>query len=106
MEPAYRYRARIVNVVDGDTVDAVIDVGFDITVTKRLRLLGIDTPERGQAGYQEAREALAAEVLNQEVTIVTEKSDSFGRYLASIHTGLINVNHWLVHKGLARIYRG
>ena len=104
MFPAYRYRATIINVVDGDTVDAVIDVGFDITVTKRLRLMGINAPERGQEGYQESKDALIEEVIGQEVTVVTEKSDSFGRYLAWIHTELFNVNQWMITQGYATQY--
>ena len=45
MEPAYRYRAEVGRVVDGDTIDAVIDLGFYIEITERLRLEGLDTPE-------------------------------------------------------------
>ncbi len=45
-EPAYLYRAQVVNVVDGDTIDVDIDLGFYIWVKKqRIRLLGIDAPE-------------------------------------------------------------
>ena len=104
MDPSYRYRATIINVVDGDTVDAAIDVGFDLTITKRLRLMGIDAPERGQDGYQESKEALINEILGEVVTIVTEKSDSFGRYLAWIHTEHFNVNKWMIAQGYATYY--
>ena len=41
----YTYKAKLDRVVDGDTIDANIDLGFDITIHKRIRLAGIDTPE-------------------------------------------------------------
>ena len=51
----YHYRARLLRVVDGDTIDVELDHGFErMRSTRRLRLLGVDTPERGQQGYHEA----------------------------------------------------
>ena len=41
----YVYNAKLVRVIDGDTIDAVIDLGFDVWVKKRVRLYGINTPE-------------------------------------------------------------
>jgi len=41
----YRYQAKLIRVVDGDTVDAEIDLGFNIYIRERIRLMGIDTPE-------------------------------------------------------------
>ena len=41
----YNYNAKCIKVVDGDTIDAEIDLGFDIKVTKRIRLAGINAPE-------------------------------------------------------------
>ena len=45
MGPSYEFPVRITNVVDGDTVDALIDIGFKIKYDERIRLLGLDTPE-------------------------------------------------------------
>ena len=45
MEPNYRYRAKLDRVVDGDTMDVVIDLGFYVELRERVRLAGIDTPE-------------------------------------------------------------
>ena len=45
MEPCYRYRARLERVVDGDTIDVLIELGFYVTLRERVRLEGIDTPE-------------------------------------------------------------
>ena len=41
----YKYNAKLIRVIDGDTVDALIDLGFNVWVKKRIRLYGIDTPE-------------------------------------------------------------
>ncbi len=70
----YQYKARIIKVVDGDTVDAEVLLGFDVKITLRLRLLGINTPERGQPGYKEASNAVDSWVkVNPEVMINTVK---------------------------------
>ena len=55
----YQYSATVYNVVDGDTIDVVVDLGFKITTKQRLRLNGIDTPEKGQPGFNEAKEWLS-----------------------------------------------
>lgn len=109
----------IEKVVDGDTVDlhlwrsTTLDA-FDATISitskgiRRLRLLGIDTPERGQPGYKEARDYLANWLIeNENIFVVMPKRDNFGRNLAWI----INydtdecVNESLVDAGHAVIYR-
>lgn len=106
----YEYQAHCTNVVDGDTIDVVIDLGFSISHTLRVRLAGIDTPERGQAGYQLAKETLRSLVLDQDLTIRTQKDrqEKFGRYLAELvlpATGQL-VNQVLLDQGLAQPYNG
>ena len=54
----YEYVARITAVVDGDTFDADVDLGFRIRVAMRFRLYGIDTPERGDPLWSRARDDL------------------------------------------------
>lgn len=65
----------VTHVVDGDTVEVARD-----GVTERVRLLGIDTPERGECGYAEARDAAAGLVEGREVTLVVGSSDDRDRY--------------------------
>ena len=81
----WEYRGEVVKVVDGDTVDVVVDLGFRVTCYQRLRLLGVDTPERNEPGWAEAT-AFTKSLLpvGQKVYIRTEKADSFGRYLAEL----------------------
>lgn len=91
----YTYKADIVNVVDGDTVDARIhanaDVGFnlkfDLAFIERLRLLGVNCPEvhgATRAAGLAAKAFTTARLLGKTVTIRTEKGDSFDRWLASV----------------------
>ncbi len=87
----YWYRATVIRVVDGDTVDLKIDVGFRCTTEQRCRILLIDAPEM----HGETKEAaLAAKAHLEELLlgpsmagllrVRTTKTDSFGRYLADI----------------------
>ena len=71
----YNYRAKLVKVVDGDTIDALIDVGFDIWVKKRIRYKGIDTWESRTRDLDEKKKGLAAKARNKELLeIVSNKS--------------------------------
>ena len=86
------YRCRVTNVVDGDTIDVVVDAGFRSTRTERLRLLGVNCPERKgatRAAGDEAREFTRVWLSwagddAWPLTVQTHKSDVFGRYLATV----------------------
>ena len=88
----WAYRARIVRVIDGDTLDVVIDQGLHTHRTERLRLLGVNTPERkgetrkaGDAARLFVVDWLSwLEGMEWPLTVQTAKSDAFGRYLARI----------------------
>ena len=56
----YYYNAVLVRVVDGDTIDAIIDLGFDVQVKKRIRLAGINAPESRTRNKVEKKLGLAA----------------------------------------------
>ena len=96
----YHYRARLIRVVDGDTIDVDLDLGFHLRARHRLRLLGVDTPERGEPGFAEAtatvRQRLEAA---QELVVWTVKPDSFGRWLASVWADGRLINDELVGMG-------
>lgn len=103
----YIYKAKVINVVDGDTVDAVIDVGFKLTTTMRLRLLGVNAAEMTSKDEAQrvlakaAKDYLVQELLGKSVLIKTEKSDAFGRYLATITIDARDINQELLEKSLA-----
>lgn len=109
----YTYRAEIVRVIDGDTVVADIDLGFDVWLrNEHLRLYRVQAPERGTAGFDASKLALAQRVEGRETFICTvrmktkprEATGSFGRYLVTIYVDDQNVNEWLIGQGLASAY--
>ena len=56
----YEYKAKLDRVIDGDTIDVNMDLGFDITIKKRIRLTGIDSPESRTRDLEEKARGLAA----------------------------------------------
>lgn len=105
----YRYAARVERWVDGDTVDVVVDLGFKVYVAQRLRLLGVDTPERGQPGFDEAT-AVASNLCppGSAITIRTHKgTGKFGRYLAEVIDAFgVDVAKALIEGGHGKPYDG
>jgi len=108
----YEYTARIEAVVDGDTIDAVIDLGFKTSTRQRMRLARIDTPERGQDGYTEARVFVRDAVLEKLVKIRTEKVSKWGYLLTFYYLAEVtlpdgrNLSDALLEAGLAKPYDG
>ncbi len=108
----YQYKAKIINVVDGDTVDAEVDLGFTVWVKVRFRLYGIDTPEVNSKNplerqkAQEAKQFVEERLLNQTRIIQTYKTDKYGRWLAEIFIdGDLSINEALLNEGLASDYK-
>ena len=112
----YEYKCKVTRVVDGDTVDALIDLGFDIKYSSRVRLYGIDTPEsRTRDKDEKARGKMASAYLKEAVdngdTVVlrTKLSDSrgkFGRVLASVVVDDVDINESMIENHLAVAYFG
>lgn len=84
----YEYNAEVVRWVDGDTVDMLVDLGFKTTVHQRFRIYDLDTPERGEDGYHQAKYlAEASYPVGSKIQIKTVKplvSDKYGRYLVEL----------------------
>lgn len=116
INPMYTYKAKITNVVDGDTFDATVDIGFRLTSNMRLRLARVNAPElHSQDPVVRAAALKTKEYLddimktNPDVVIETTKADAFGRYLAEVwfmtSTGKqLNVSSELLLCGLAVPY--
>jgi len=129
----FTYRVEAVSkVVDGDTLDCVFDLGFDVMVKHRVRMLGIDTPEsRTRHKNEKVYGKLAGAALKSwvhwavmsdrddiEIQIRCPEADSrgkFGRILGEVwvncdaegeHGGWTNVNKWLCENGYAVGYHG
>lgn len=112
----YQYKAKIERVVDGDTMDIVIDLGFKITTNQRIRLKGINTPETYivKKDSEEYKKGMAAKEFvikritenNSEALIDTDKdTGKYGRYIAVVWLGdsTTSLNDELVEKGYAQI---
>tara|TARA_R100000808_G_C2133697_1_gene142381 strand:- start:81 stop:449 length:369 start_codon:yes stop_codon:yes gene_type:complete len=91
----YDYKATLIRVVDGDTIDANIDLGFDVSVKKRIRLAGINTPECRTRDLEEKAKGLAAKdrvkaILAENPCFTLESTElgKYGRVLGKIH-----INH-------------
>ena len=115
----YIYRIRSIHkVVDGDTIDADIDLGFDISLTKRIRLAGVDTPESRTADANEKKYGLESkEWLKKrcenakDILIKTELPDSTEKYGRIIGHLYINgeetsLNNQMIAEGYAWNYDG
>lgn len=114
----YTYKAKLVRVIDGDTIDAEIDLGFNVLMRQRIRLYGINTPESRTRDLEEKERGLAAkqrlvELLPKEFVVETilNKRGKFGRVLGILHVDLedgtrSNINDVLVEEGHAVRYEG
>ena len=119
----YNFRVtKIKKVVDGDTIDVVIDLGFDLTKTERVRIAGVDTPEKRTRDLEEKALGLDAtnwlkEKLNetikgdQELTIRTELvggTGKYGRLLGWLYVGdsELSLNKQMIEQGYAWEYDG
>jgi micrococcal nuclease len=118
----YVYRGKLERVVDGDTIDALIDVGFDIWIKKRIRFSGIDTWESRTRDLEEKKKGLAAK--DRVIDLLTKVSSKpglfriksegvgkYGRVLGQIYIMDKDGNQWdinetLINEGHAYTYHG
>ena len=99
------YPAIVKKWVDGDTADLTVDLGYKLYAVVRFRLAGINTPEKGKEGYAEATNyALELAPIGSAVTVECSGYDKYGRWVADIISGEVNVNEALLDKGLAEVY--
>ena len=108
----YKYNAKVTRVVDGDTVDALVDLGFDTWKKVRIRMMGLNAPESRTRDLEEKKKGLAAKDRLKELLI----SDTFilqshgvgkyGRCLGELFVNEVNVNKKLIEEGHAVEYYG
>ena len=117
----YKYKAKLVRVVDGDTLDALVDLGFDVWIKRRIRLAGIDAYESRTRDKKEKVKGLAAkarllEILdqnNQEFYLISHGVGKYGRCLGEILVSKTyiksrkyhgkSINEMMVKEGHAKI---
>lgn len=111
----YEYNAKLIRVIDGDTVDALVDLGFNVWIKQRIRLHGIDAPEKRTKNLEEKRQGIKVsnrlqELLDSEdgkFILVSHGVGKYGRCLGVLligECGEIHINNLLLEEGLAEKY--
>ena len=118
----YTYKIKLDRVVDGDTIDAEIDLGFDVKIKKRIRFMGINAPESRTKDLEEKAKGLAAkdrvkQLLEgcENITLKSHGVGKFGRCLGEIFLDMVDgqdkitlesLNELLIKEGHAKEYHG
>ena len=118
----YTYKAKLDRVVDGDTIDVHIDLGFDVSVKKRVRFVGMNAPESRTRDLKEKALGLAAKdrvkailAENPSFTLESTELGKYGRVLGNIHISILDgterltqicLNDQLIKEGHAVEYHG
>jgi micrococcal nuclease len=107
----YEYAAKVKRVLDGDTIDVVIDLGFDVDIKQTLRMNRINayettlrngtTPEQKALGIEGKKFLTELLPVDSVIIVNTEKSDKYDRYLAEVTFNGVNLNNLMVSKGYA-----
>ena len=108
----YKYNAQLDRVVDGDTVDALVDLGFDTWKKVRIRMQGMNAPESRTRDLEEKAKGIAAKIRLQELleskrfVLQSIGVGKYGRCLGIIFVNEVNVNKTLIAEGHATEYYG
>ena len=119
----WNYNATVTRVVDGDTFDCVIDLGFDLTIKQRVRVAGVDTPEKRTRDKEEKKLGLDATIWLEDrleiaaaagygLTVRTEldkgATGKYGRLLGWLYVGDedLSLNEEMIQEGYAWEYDG
>jgi len=122
MDNRFFYSAEVKRVVDGDTFDCVIDLGFDVLIKARVRLYGINTPESRTKDAAEKQMGLKAKAFTTDwldrhktvyIKTVLDKNEKYGRVLANVYSSpqieektTACLNDDIIGAGYARAYFG
>lgn len=114
MQPTYNYSGIVNKVIDGDTIDATVDLGFSVFTKIRFRLYGIDTPEKTDKNLTTKALAVTASeftsdnLTGKSVIIQSVEKDKYGRWLAKVYVGKdqLSINEQLISLGYAKAYFG
>tara|TARA_B100000131_G_scaffold86110_1_gene83051 strand:- start:11134 stop:11475 length:342 start_codon:yes stop_codon:yes gene_type:complete len=110
MKGRYNYKAICVKVISGDTISAMVDLGFDVWISVNVRLFGIAAPDFRSKKIEDREKAMKSKKKLEEILTNKEfllRSMDVGknkRCLAEIIVDGINVNELLIKKGYARVF--
>ena len=112
----YSYRVKsIKKVIDGDTFDCIMDLGFDVLLEARVRMMGMDTPESRTRDLEEkkfgllAKEYLTIKLEAEDIIVRTEvdnEKGKFGRILGWVWADDVNINQQMIDENMAVAYHG
>ena len=113
----YQYKVKLDRIIDGDTIDCYIDLGFNIQTKKRIRFAGINTPESRTRDLEEKARGLASKdrlidlLKDGKFTLESKEVGKYGRVLGVLliddaNNNFININNTLVEEGYAVEYWG
>ncbi len=109
----YQYQAKLIKVVDGDTVDLLVDCGFSIFTKQRVRLIGINAPETRTKNLIEKEKGLASKDFlhkklygckNILIKTTLDKKGKYGRVLGELFVDNISINKEMLILGYAEVY--
>ena len=105
----YKYNAQVIKVIDGDTLDLFIDLGFKVGFNTRIRMIGIDTPEKWHPYGKVVKAYLQQELEGKKIFLDVTKKDKYGRYLGVVYLNKNDeqsVNDKLIEINMAKAYHG
>jgi micrococcal nuclease len=110
----YQYKIKkITRIIDGDTIDADIDLGFNLTISQRIRLKGLNAAETKTLDLEEKKKGIEARLwLEKELSrqgewiIETTKEDKYGRILGTLYCigDPVTLNERMLNEGIANPY--
>lgn len=84
MTETHIYNANCYNIIDGDTIEIGIDLGFDVYTFQRVRLANVDAVDRGHSNYEEATEFVSSRIKDKQIRVHTTKDKVLGEYLVTV----------------------
>jgi micrococcal nuclease len=105
----YQYKAKFNKVIDGDTINLTIDLGFRMTMTTNCRLAGINAPEKNDVHRWGISMLHLAKLIKEtpgELTIISRSLDKYGRPIVAVYIGEQLINQQMVSDGMADKYNG
>jgi len=108
----YTYKFKLKRIVDGDTVDGFIDLGFNVSIKVRVRLSGIDTPESRTRNLREkkygfeAKDRLSELLDSDDIIIKSHGLGKYGRVLGTFYVDDVDINRAMIEEGYAIEYNG
>ena len=101
------YKGKVLRVVDGDTFDALVDLGFGVAQKFRIRLCGVDTPEKNTEEGIRAWEAVEDLIQDKTVYLSDHGKDKYGRGLAKVELADgQDLTEWIIDHKLGKPYKG